>query len=196
MQGLADGYFVLPYTIGNYLAGIKPGTRIKEDDVAVKAEVVSATKRVGKLIGSKGKKTPTQFHRELGLIMWEHCGMGRTPAGLAEGRQKIQGVREEFKTNLCMSGSGEEVNQTLELAGRVKDFIELGDLMCLDALERNESCGGHFREDHQVEGEAKRDDENYCHVAAWEYMGEGNTPKRHVEPLTFDNVHLATRSYK
>ena len=196
MQGLADGYFVLPYTIGNYLAGIKPGTRIKEDDAAVKEAVATSTKRVGKLLGSKGKKTPTEFHRELGLIMWNHCGMGRTSGGLEEGRQKIAAVREEFKTNLCMSGTGEEVNQTLELAGRVKDFIELGDLMCLDAHERNESCGGHFREEYQLEGEAKRDDENFCHVAAWEYMGEGNTPKRHVEPLTFDNIHLATRSYK
>jgi succinate dehydrogenase / fumarate reductase flavoprotein subunit len=197
MQGLSDGYFVLPYTIGNYLAGIKPGTRIKEDHPAAKEAAARATARVNGLFASKGKRTPTDFHRALGKIMWEHCGMGRTEAGLKEALVKIPELREQFKTDLCMSGTGSEVNQTLELAGRVKDFIDLGELMVMDALERRESCGGHFREEWQTEdGEALRDDEKFCHVAAWEHMGEGNAPKRHQEELTFENVHLATRSYK
>ena len=197
MQGLADGYFVIPYTIGGYLAGIKPGSRIKADDAAVKAAEQSVADRVKQLFAINGKETPTHFHRELGKVMWEFCGMGRNEAGLKKALQLIPQIREEFWKNLRIPGSGDEVNQSLELAGRVADFLEIGELMCLDALERRESCGGHFREEWQTEdGEALRDDENFCHVAAWEYKGEGQTPVRHTEPLSFENVHLATRSYK
>jgi len=197
MQGLADGYFVIPYTIGGYLAGIKPGTRIKPEDPAVKAAEQYVADRVSKLFAINGKETPTHFHRELGKVMWEFCGMGRNEAGLKKALQMIPQIREEFWKNLRIPGSGAEVNQSLELAGRVADFLEIGELMCLDALERRESCGGHFREEWQTEeGEALRDDENFCHVAAWEHKGEGQTPVRHTEPLTFENVHLATRSYK
>ena len=197
MQGLADGYFVIPYTIGGYLAGIKPGSRIKADDPAVKAAEQYVSDRVSKLFAINGKETPTHFHRELGKVMWEFCGMGRNDAGLKKALQLIPQIREEFWKNLRIPGSGNDVNQSLELAGRVADFLEIGELMCLDALERRESCGGHFREEWQTEeGEALRDDENFCHVAAWEHKGEGQTPVRHVEPLSFENVHLATRSYK
>ncbi len=197
MQGLADGYFVIPYTIGGYLAGIKPGSRIKAEDPAVKAAEQYVSDRVSKLFAINGKETPTHFHRELGKVMWEFCGMGRNEAGLKKALQLIPQIREEFWKNLRIPGSGDEVNQSLELAGRVADFLELGELMCLDALERRESCGGHFREEWQTEeGEALRDDENFCHVAAWEHKGEGQTPVRHTESLTFENVHLATRSYK
>ncbi len=197
MQGLADGYFVIPYTIGGYLAGIKPGTRIKAEDPAVKAAEQYVSDRVSKLFAINGKETPTHFHRELGKVMWEFCGMGRNETGLKKALQLIPQIREEFWKNLRIPGTGAEVNQSLELAGRVADFLEIGELMCLDALERRESCGGHFREEWQTEeGEALRDDENFCHVAAWEHKGEGQTPVRHTEPLTFENVHLATRSYK
>ena len=197
MQGLADGYFVIPYTIGGYLAGIKPGTRIKAEDPAVKAAEQTTAERVQKFFAINGKETPTHFHRELGKVMWEFCGMGRNEAGLKKALQRIPEIREEFWKNLRIPGSGDEVNQSLELAGRVADFLEIGELMCLDALERRESCGGHFREEWQTEeGEALRDDENFCHVAAWEYKGEGQTPVRHTEQLSFENVHLATRSYK
>ena len=197
MQGLSDGYFVLPATIAPYLAGIKPGTRIKLDAPAVKAAEQEAVARQNKLFAIKGKQTPTEFHRQLGKIMWEFCGMARNESGLKEALTRIPELRERFYHDLCLPGSGAEVNQTLELAGRVADFLDLGELMCLDALERRESCGGHFREEWQTEdGEARRDDEHFCHVAAWEYTGAGSAPKRNVEELTFDNVHLATRSYK
>ena len=197
MQGLADGYFVIPYTIGNYLAGIKPGTRIQAGDPAVKAteEVVSA--KIQRLFAVGGKETPTHFHQKLGKVMWEYCGMGRNEAGLKKALGLIPQIREEFWANLRLPGSGEELNQSLEQAGRVADFLEIGELMCLDALERRESCGGHFREEWQTpDGEALRDDDNFAHVAAWEYTGDGNAPVRHTEPLKFENVHLATRSYK
>ncbi len=197
MQGLADGYFVIPYTIGNYLAGIKPGTRIGADHPAVKEAEAATAAKVGRLLGIGGKETPTHFHRELGKVMWEYCGMGRNEAGLKKALDLIPQIREEFWKNVRIPGSGNEVNQSLELAGRVADFLEIGELMCLDALERRESCGGHFREEWQTEeGEALRDDENFAHVAAWEYKGDGQAPVRHVEPLKFENVHLATRSYK
>ena len=197
MQGLADGYFVIPYTIGGYLAGIKPGTRITEDHPAVKESVASVQTRMDRLFAIGGKQTPTHFHRELGKLMWEFCGMGRNEAGLKEALKRIPELRKQFWSDLALPGSGQELNQSLELAGRVADFLEIGELMCLDALERHESCGGHFREEWQTEeGEALRDDANFSHVAAWEYMGEGTTPKRHIEPLKFEYVHLATRSYK
>ncbi len=197
MQGLADGYFVIPYTIGGYLAGIKPGTRIKPEDPVVKAAEQTVTDRMSKLMSIGGKETPDHFHRELGKVMWELCGMGRNEAGLKKALELIPKIREEFWTNLRIPGSSDDLNQSLEMAGRVADFLEIGELMCLDALERRESCGGHFREEWQTaEGEALRDDENFAHVAAWEYKGEGQAPVRHTEQLAFENVHLATRSYK
>jgi len=197
MQGLADGYFVIPYTLSGYLAGIKPGTRPSAEHPAAKEAETSVQERVHRFLNIGGKETPTHFHRELGKILWEYCGMARNEAGLKKALQLIPQLREEFWENLRIPGSGSEVNQTLELAGRVADFMELGELMCLDALERRESCGGHFREEWQTpDGEALRDDENFCHVAAWEYNGDGKTPTRHAEPLSFENSHLAVRSYK
>ena len=196
MQGLADGYFVLPYTIGNYLAGTKKDAvdtkhaAFRDAEAAVKATD-------GQLLAVKGKRTVDNFHRELGKIMWEGCGMARNKAGLETALRKIPALREEFWKNVTVVGDAGELNQSLEKAGRVADFLELGELMCRDALAREESCGGHFREEYQTpDGEALRNDEKFCHVAAWEYAGEGKTPIRHVEPLEFENVHLATRSYK
>jgi succinate dehydrogenase / fumarate reductase flavoprotein subunit len=163
----------------------------------VVAEASAGTK---KLLGINGKRTVDDFHRALGRSMWEDCGMARNEKGLQAALQKIPALREEFWKDVRVLGANEELNQSLEKAGRVADladFLELGELMCLDALERRESCGGHFREEFQTEdGEAVRDDEHYCHVAAWEYTGAGSKPRRHVEPLAFENVHLATRSYK
>lgn len=197
MQGLADGYFVLPATVSNYLASIKPGTRPAADHPEVKATEASVKGRMEKLLSIKGTKSPTHFHRELGKIMWEYCGMARNEAGLKKALELIPKLREEFWKDVRVLGENESLNQSLEMAARVADFLELGELMCLDALQRRESCGGHFREEFQTEdGEALRDDENFCHVAVWEYKGEGQAPVRHIEPLTFDNVHLATRSYK
>jgi succinate dehydrogenase / fumarate reductase flavoprotein subunit len=197
MQGLADGYFVIPYTIGGYLATIKPGTRIKADDPAVKATQQTVNERIQRLFSINGKKTPTHFYRELGKVMWEYSGMGRNEAGLKKALELIPQIREEFWKNLCIPGTGEEVNQSLEMAGRVADFLELGELLVLDALNRRESCGAHFREEWQTEeGEALRDDENFCHVAAWEYKGDGAAPVRHTEQLSFESLHLATRNYK
>ena len=197
MQGLADGYFVIPYTIGGYLAQIKPGTRIKPDHPEVQATVAAVKARNLQLLNINGKETPTEFHRALGKILWEHCGMARTEASLTTALKLIPELRNRFWENLKVPGTGSEVNQTLELAGRVADFLELGELICRDALERRESCGGHFREEWQTpDGEALRDDQNFCHVAAWEYNGRDKAPTRHVEPLDFEYVHLATRSYK
>jgi succinate dehydrogenase / fumarate reductase, flavoprotein subunit len=196
MQGLADGYFVIPYTIGNYLASAKQ-EKVGTDHPAVRSAEAAVKARLDLLLGMNGKRTPTSFHRELGRIMWEYCGMARNEQGLKTALQKIPALREEFWKNLTVPGSGAELNQSLEHAGRVADFLELGELMCRDALEREESCGGHFREEYQTpDGEALRNDEKFCHVAAWEYAGEGNTPVRHVEPLRFENVPLQQRSYK
>jgi len=196
MQGLADGYFILPYTVGNYIASTKL-EKVDASHPEVKAAVADVEGRLTRLLSIKGQRTVTSFHRELGKIMWEHCGMARNKAGLQAALQKIPALREEFWRNVTVPGSGSELNQSLEMAGRVADFLELGELMCLDALEREESCGGHFREEYQTEeGEALRDDERFCHVAAWEYAGPGKKPIRHVEPLVFENVHLQTRSYK
>ena len=195
MQGLADGYFILPYTMGHYLASNK----LAKVDTShpefkkVEGEVAARTK---KLLDTKGKRTVDSFHRELGKIMWEYCGMARTEEGLKKALELIPKLREEFHKNVNVLGSNEETNQSLEKAGRVADFMELGELMCRDALERRESCGGHFRVEYQDEGEAKRDDANFAHVAAWEYTGENSTPKRNIEPLNFEYVHLQTRSYK
>ena len=196
MQGLADGYFVVPYTLGNYLASSKL-EKVTADHSAFKEGQGYVAARVSKLLGIHGQRSADSFHRELGRIMWEFCGMARNDAGLKTALQEIPALREQFWANLRVLGSGEELNQSLEKAGRVADFLELGELICRDALERRESCGGHFREEFQTpDGEALRDDQNFCHVAAWEYTGDGNAPRRHVEPLEFENVELATRSYK
>jgi succinate dehydrogenase / fumarate reductase flavoprotein subunit len=196
MQGLADGYFILPYTIGNFLVGVRPDG-MKPDHPEFAAAEAEVASRVQRLLSVQGRRTVTSFHRELGTVMWDYCGMARTAQGLEEGLRRIPALREEFWQDVKIPGSGAELNQSLEMAGRVADFLELGELMCRDALAREESCGGHFREEHQTEeGEAQRDDERFCHAAVWEYAGPDQTPRRHEEHLVFENVKLATRSYK
>jgi succinate dehydrogenase / fumarate reductase flavoprotein subunit len=195
MQGLADGYFVLPYTIGHYLASNK-FEKVTTDHPEFRAAVEAVEQRTSRLLGINGKRTADSFHRALGKIMWEHCGMARNEAGLKQALREIPAVREEFWQNLTVPGSGDTLNQQLEKAGRVADFLEFGELMCLDALHREESCGGHFREEYQEAGEAKRNDDAFCYVAAWEYTGDTSAPVLNKEPLEFENVHLATRSYK
>ncbi|MGD8833378.1 MAG: fumarate reductase/succinate dehydrogenase flavoprotein subunit [Desulfobacteraceae bacterium] len=196
MQGLADGYFVLPYTIGGYLAGAEKGMISETDSAFVETEK-AVRSRVDKLLSINGKRTVDDFHRRLGLIMWDYCGMARNNAGLEKARTMIRDLRAEFWENVQVPGGGKEFNQSLEKAGRVADFLEFGELMVIDALERQESCGGHFNEGFQTdENEAQRDDENFCHVAAWEYKGEGETPGFHKEELKFENVKLTQRSYK
>jgi succinate dehydrogenase / fumarate reductase flavoprotein subunit len=196
MQGLADGYFVLPYTIGGYLSGITKGT-ISASDTAFKDTEKEVRNRVDKLLSINGKRTVDDFHRQLGLIMWDHCGMARNNAGLEKAKGMIQELRAAFWEDVRVPGSGKDFNQALERAGRVADFLEFGELMIVDALARQESCGGHFNEDFQTEeNEAQRDDENFCHVAAWEYKGETQAPEFHKEPLEFENVKLTQRSYK
>jgi len=197
MQGLADGYFVIPYTIGDYLAGQKPGSRPGADAAEFKQaeeNVASLTKR---LLGINGREPVSHYHKRLGKIMWEYCGMARTKAGLEKALQLIPALRDEFWQSVRVPGSADTLNQSLEQAGRVADFIELGELMCRDALTREESCGGHFREEHQhPDGECKRDDVNYAHVAAWEYQGEGQTPLRNTEALNYEFTKMSVRSYK
>ncbi|HEX7901793.1 MAG TPA: fumarate reductase/succinate dehydrogenase flavoprotein subunit [Planctomycetota bacterium] len=196
MQGLADGYFIAPSTIANYLATTKLD-KVSSDHAAFKAAAGEVEARVKKLLSIRGKRTVDSFHRELGKIVWDKCGMARSEAGLKEALQKIPALREEFWRSVAVVGENEEFNTSLEKAGRVADFLEFGELMVRDALERAESCGGHFREEHQTpEGEAKRDDEKFSHAAAWEWKGENQAQTRHVEPLTFDYVHPAQRSYK
>ncbi len=196
MQGLADGYFVIPSTIGNYLAP-QSGKRPEADHTEFKKAEEDVRARMAKLLAVNGRRSVDSFHRELGLLVWELCGMARTEKSLNRALNRLPTLREEFWKNVRVTGEGEEFNQSLEKAGRVADFLEFGELMCLDALERRESCGGHFREEFQTpDGEAKRDDKNFAHVAAWEYKGEGSKPIRHVEPLEYEYVHLATRSYK
>jgi succinate dehydrogenase / fumarate reductase flavoprotein subunit len=196
MQGLADGYFIIPYTIGDYLAQAKLD-RVDATHPEFRQAEAAVAERVKELLSIRGKRTVDSFHRELGKLMWEYCGMARSAAGLQKALQKIPALREEFWKDVNVLGDNEELNQSLEKAGRVADFLELGELMCLDALERNESCGGHFREEYQTpEGEALRDDAQYAHVAAWEYKGEGMKPVRHQEALAFEHVHLTQRSYK
>jgi succinate dehydrogenase / fumarate reductase, flavoprotein subunit len=197
MQGLADGYFVIPYTIGDYLATQKPGSRPGPDgaEFAAAEENVRAITR--RLLEAKGREPVSHFHKRLGRIMWEDCGMTRNKAGLEKALQAIPSLREEFWTNVRVPGSAETLNQSLEQAGRVADFLELGELMCLDALTREESCGGHFREEHQYpDGECKRDDQNFAQVAAWEYQSGGRPPLRNVEPLEYEFVKPSVRSYK
>ena len=196
MQGLADGYFVLPYTIGDYLARTAPGEAGPDHAAFADAEG-DARGRIERLLGANGDKTIDTFHRQLGILLWDHCGMGRNEAGLKEALAAIPELRERFWREVRVPGGADQLNVALEKAGRVADFMELAEVMCQDALVRDESCGAHFREEHQTaDGEAKRNDERFAHVAAWEYVGEGETPRRHVEPLTFDNVALAQRSYK
>ncbi|KAB2898780.1 MAG: succinate dehydrogenase (quinone) flavoprotein subunit, partial [Kofleriaceae bacterium] len=198
MQGLADGYFIISYTLGNYLAGVPANARVSTDHPEFKRVESEVHARIDRLmtVGAKGKRTVESFHRELGHVMWEYCGMARHKEGLEKALQLIPELRAQFWADARILGERETFNQSLERAGRVADFLEFAELLCRDALEREESCGGHFRTEHQVDGEAKRDDERFCHVAAWEYKGEGEKPVRHVEPLTFENVKLATRSYK
>lgn len=195
MQGLADGYFVLPFTLGNYLGGTKL-EKVSTTNEAFKAAEHGVKEEIKKMMNIKGARTVDSFHKELGNVMWEYCGMGRNEAGLKKALQEIPKIREEFWNNVRIPGDPSYLNVELEKAGRVADFLELGELMCRDALERQESCGGHYREEYQVDGEAKRDDANFCHVAAWEYTGKIDTSVRHKEELKFENVHLATRSYK
>ena len=196
MQGLSDGYFVIPNTIGNYLATNK-FEKVSDSAPEIKEAVAGVNGRVEKLLSIKGKRTVDSFHRELGKIMWNDVGMARSEASLKDALKKIPVLREEFWKNVKVTGSGAELNQQLENAGRVADFLEFGELLAKDALHRNESCGGHFRVEHQMpDGEAKRDDENYCYAAAWEFKGVDKEPELHKEPLTFENVHLAVRSYK
>ncbi|GGF18538.1 fumarate reductase/succinate dehydrogenase flavoprotein subunit [Hymenobacter cavernae] len=196
MQGLADGYFVIPYTIGDYLAQTPPTPVTTQHPAFAQAEA-EVRERINKLISIKGNRTPTEFHKALGHIMWEYCGMARNAEGLRHAKAEIQKLRKEFWSDLKLTGTNEELNQALENAGRVADFIELGELMVEDALQRNESCGGHFREEYQTpENEALRDDENFAYVAAWEYAGEGKPEILNKEELQFENVKLTQRSYK
>ncbi|CAN5851047.1 fumarate reductase/succinate dehydrogenase flavoprotein subunit [soil metagenome] len=196
MQGLADGYFVLPYTIGDYL-GASRLEPVSPDAPEVKAAVADVQARTTRLLAIKGSRTVASFHRELGKIMWEYCGMARDAAGLTKALELIPALREEFWRDVMVPGTGVELNQTLEHAGRVADFLELGELMCRDALHREESCGGHFRTEYQTaDGEALRNDADFAYVAAWEYAGEGKSPVLNKEPLVFENIKLSQRSYK
>ena len=197
MQGLADGYFVLPSTISNGLAPLLGKTVPGADHPAFRQAEQEARERFAGYVSRKGSRSPDWFHRELGRIIWDHCGMERTREGLEKALSELPALYDEFKKDLRVTGTDEGVNQTLEKAGRVDDFFQLGMQMCRDALTREESCGAHFRAEYQTEdGEALRDDDRFCHVAAWEWTGDPMQPKRHVEELTFENAHLATRSYK
>ncbi len=195
MQGLADGYFIVPYTIADYLARTEPGKVSTGGPEFIKS-VEEAERFIKRLLCAKGKKTVNEFHRELGSIMWENAGMTRSREGLTKALTLVSELRDEFRENVMVPGNEAELNQELEKAGRVADFLEFGELLVRDALHRNESCGSHFRTEYQTpEGEAKRDDENFCYVAAWEFRG-GREPELHKEPLEFENVHLGVRSYK
>ena len=197
MQGLGDGYFVLPFTIGNYLAGQKPGSRPTVDGAEFKQAEDSVQSITARLLSVKGRETVSHFHKRLGHILWQHCGMARNKAGLETALREIPSLREEFWSNVNVPGSGASLNQSLEQAARVADFLELGELMCRDALTREESCGCHFREEHQYpDGECKRDDERFAHVAAWEYAGPGRDPVRNVEPLAYESIKMSVRNYK
>ncbi len=196
MQGLADGYFIIPYTIGGYLAGT-PLKEVTTSHPAFKEAIHNVTDRLNTLLTIKGKRTVDDFHRNLGLIMWDYCGMARNDTGMKKAMALIQDLRSEFWENVVISGTTKEFNQSLDRAGRVADFLEFGELMIRDALARRESCGCHFNEAFQTaDNEAKRDDANFCHVAAWEYAGDNKEPIFHKEPLVFENVELTQRSYK
>lgn len=196
MQGLADGYFVIPYTIGHYLAtcGADP---VSEEQTEFQEALAGTQARIQRLLGVNGGRSVDSFHKDLGKIMWDHCGMSRSAEGLTRALERIPSLREEFWRNVRVPGSGEHLNVSLEKAGRVADFLEFGELMCRDALAREESCGGHFREEHQTEeGEALRDDENFSHASVWEYTGDNSPSVMHKEPMTFDVVKPSVRSYK
>ncbi|HZM17675.1 MAG TPA: fumarate reductase/succinate dehydrogenase flavoprotein subunit [Candidatus Krumholzibacteria bacterium] len=196
MQGLADGYFIIPSTLGHYFATTVP-PRCGTDHAAFRAVESEVQERTRRLLAVRGKRSVDSFHRELGLLLWEKCGMARNADGLRQALQRLPALREEFWSDVNVLGSNEEYNICLEMAGRVADFLEFAELLCTDALEREESCGGHFREEYQTEeGEARRNDAKFCHVSAWEYTGPGKAPKLHKEPLVFEFVHPTQRSYK
>jgi succinate dehydrogenase / fumarate reductase flavoprotein subunit len=197
MQGLADGYFVIPYTIGAYLNSQIKDKALTTDHEAFVAAENDVKSTLDKLMGIRGTKSVDYFHKRLGKIMWDKCGMARNEKGLKEAIAEIRALREEFWKEVRIPGTQDGLNPELEKACRVADFLELGELMCIDALDRNESCGGHFREEFQTEeGEAQRDDENFAHVAAWEWTGDPMKANRHKEELEFETIHLAKRSYK
>ena len=196
MQGLADGYFIIPYTLGNYLAGVPAKDLASPTGAAFSSVEDQVRSRLARLMNVKGKRSIDSFHKELGHIMWEHCGMARSRESLTAALEAIPKLREQFWSDVTVLGSQDSFNQSLEKAGRVADFLEFSELMVNDALVREESCGGHFRVEHQIDGEAKRDDDKFCHAAVWEYTGETTAPIRNIEPLVFENVKLATRSYK
>jgi succinate dehydrogenase / fumarate reductase flavoprotein subunit len=196
MQGLADGYYVIPYTIGNYFASGK-AAKVSTDHAEFAKSEAEVTGRINKLVNSKGKRSVEDFHRAMGKKVWEYCGMGRNEAGLKKALQEIPAMREEFWNDVRVMGGADDFNTCLEKGWRVADFFEFAELMCRDALERRESCGGHFREEFQTEeGEARRDDANFCHAAVWESKGPDAAPVRHKEELSFESIQLATRSYK
>jgi succinate dehydrogenase / fumarate reductase, flavoprotein subunit len=196
MQGLADGYFILPLTIGDYLAGNR-FEKMGADHAAFRAAEGEAQERTERLLGINGKRSVTEIHRELGRLMWDYCGMARSADGLKEALRRIPELREEFWHNVRVPGSADTLNQSLEAAGRLADFLEFAELMCHDALDRDESAGGHFRVEHQTpDGEAKRNDDEFAHASVWEFTGVGSTPRKHREELSFENVRLAQRSYK
>jgi len=196
MQGLADGYFVIPYTIGDYLAKLKPGTTPKTDAAEFGDAEKDTQDRVKRLLSNRGKRNVSDFHKQLGRILWEGCGMARNQEGLTKALQAIPALRAEFWKDVNVLGESLSLNQSLERAHRVADFLELGELMCMDALSRAESCGCHFREEFQESGECKRNDADFAHAAVWEFRGEGQKPERHIEPLNYEFTQLATRSYK
>jgi len=196
MQGLADGYFIIPYTIGDYLAN-SGVSGVTTDDPAFDEVEAEVKGRVDRLLSIGGARTVDDFHKELGRVMWDNCGMGRNETGLRQAIKRIPEIREAFWQDVKVPGSAADLNQSLEKAGRVADFLEFAEVMCHDALERAESCGGHFREESQTdEGEAMRDDENFSYVAAWEFKGVGQEPELHKEPLTFEHCKPSQRSYK
>jgi len=196
MQGLADGYFIIPYTIGHYFASTKQA-RVPTDHAEFRRVEADVAERTKKLLSVKGKRTPIEFHREIGRLLWDRCGMARNETGLKKALGAVPALREEFWASVSVPGSGEDFNRALEQAGRVADYLEFGELMCHDALNRNESCGAHFREEYQYpDGEAKRNDDEYSYAAAWEFKGVGKPPTLHKEPLVFEEVHPSVRSYK
>jgi succinate dehydrogenase / fumarate reductase flavoprotein subunit len=196
MQGLADGYFILPYTIGDYLA-TSAKTKAAADLAEFKQAESDVSARTKRILAVNGTRSPESFHQELGHLLWQECGMARSAESLKTALKRIPEIRAEFWKNVKVLGGGDKLNPSLERAGRVADFLEFAELLCQDALEREESCGGHFRVEHQTaEGEAKRNDDKFCYVAAWEFTGDGQKPALHKEPLSFEAVHLAERSYK
>jgi succinate dehydrogenase / fumarate reductase flavoprotein subunit len=196
MQGLADGYFIIPYTLGHYLAGVPAASLADSKGAAFRSAETEARGKLDRLLAVRGKRTVDSFHKELGQIMWDDCGMARSKESLSRALAQIPGLRERFWREVTVLGGRDSFNQSLEKAHRVADFLEFAELMCKDALVREESCGGHFRVEHQEGGEARRDDERFCHAAVWEHRGDGAEPARHTEPLVFEHVKLATRSYR